>query len=804
MKYITYLVVGLLLISGFAAISIGEEAGEIQNKISVTFFKPNVIEKDTFIELEVKGAETWIFNSGNPLLPVHTETFTLPFGATITNIECEVKDIQTKVLSKKIAPAPQPVPLTNEIKISSEPLMDQEIYDSDQMYPENWFSYNTGGGLDKNMEHKTLLTINTYPIRYNPVQNTIYYTEKIDVTFTYKVPDKNPFKTSGDEHKLVIITSPQLKKYLKELVDFKISKGISTLLVTTTEIYSAYTGYDKPEQIKYFIKDVVENNQTKYVLLFGGLKSFINGNPRENTNEGTKDWHVPVRYSNMVVQTGDDPGYISDVYYADLYFANGSFCSWDSNNDHIYGNNGQKVGITKKDKIDLYPDVAVGRIPCRVAREAKDVVQKIITYESETYNSSWFNKMVLVSGDGFLDQLPWGIKWNTNSLPNGEYTIYGQSKNIDNVSGPIDEVHVTIDKTKPTSLHFNHDDHLTTGLNYPFPPVTEIVTVSDGDILGNTDYSYDPTEKEAYLNGQLGWANLQFKNGILNISGKTYDPRPYGVITDLHVWINNSAGTKIGELTIPGFMMFWEGEWCTGEEPLLGRAGGAYYMPSTFEKNFIWTSNGKFTSQQDVIDTLSQGCGFVFFSGHGSPAVWADHYPGVPGNRKNGSVYGLKVIDIQLPLFPMSKLKNDFKNPVIVVGGCHNSQFNVSFIQTLLDKNNSKYMNSYGIPIPECWSERLVNIGKTGAIATIGNTGYGYGYLGMYCTIGGLDGYISTEFFVQYGTNGHNILGETYSHTLTEYIDHFKGSGDWDDSHQKSVEQWVLLGDPSLLIGGYS
>jgi len=798
----TCLVVGLLLIGGFAAISIGEEAGELQNKVSVTFFEPNIVEKDTFIELEVKGAETWIFNCGNPLLPVHTETYYLPFGSTITDIRCEVKDVQTKVLSKKITPAPQPVPLTNEIKIPNRPLMDLQIYDSDEIYPENWFSYNMGGGLDKNNEHKTILTINTYPVRYNPVQNTIYYTEKVDVTFSYQVPDSNPFKTNGDDYKLVIITSPQLKRYLKPLVDHKISKGISTLLITTTEIYGSYSGFDKPEQIKYFIKDAIETKNTSYVLLFGGLKSFINGIPRDNDNEGTKDWHVPVRYSNMVVQKGDDPGYISDLYYADIYFANGSFCSWDSNGDGIYAKNGYNAGL-KKDKIDLYPDVHVARLPVRTAGEAKDVVQKIITYESGPCDPSWFNKIVLVSGDGFLDQLPWSISWNTNGVPDGDYVIYAQSKNITNDYGPIDEVHIKLDKTKPTSLHFNHDDHLTTGLKYPFPPVAEICTVSNGDILGNTNVIYYPSEKEAYCNQSTGWGITKYVNGVLTIGGKTYDPRPYGVFTDLHVWVNNSAGTKVFDTTKSGFMMFWEGEWCTGEVPLLGRAGGAYYMPPAFQRNFVWTSNGVFTSQQVVIDTLSQGAGFVFFSGHGSPAVWADHYPGVPGNRKNGSVYGLKVIDINFPLFPMGKLKNDFKNPVLVVGGCHNSQFNVSVIQTLQDRNNSKYMNSYGIPIPEAWSERLVNIGRRGAIATIGNSGYGYGYLNIYCTIGGLDAYISTEFFVQYGVNGYNILGETYSQTVTEYINHFKGTGDWDDSHHKSVEQWVILGDPSLLIGGY-
>jgi len=681
--------------------------------------------------------------------------------------------------------------------------MNQEIYDSEQLYPDNWFSYDIGVGLDKNNEHKTLLTIRTFPVRYNPGFDTIYYTDKVDVTFSYMVPDSNPFSTNfEEEYKLVIIAPSKFSNILQELKDHKVSKGLSTLIKTTEDIYEEYTYYDKPEEIKYFIKDAIETYNTSYVLLVGGLKSWINGIPRDNKNEGTKDWHVPVRYSNMLMQTGDDPGYITDLYYADIYNDDGSFCSWDGDGDHIYG---EKFW----DRLDLYPDVAVGRLSCRTTKEVKNVVDKIITYESGPCDPAWFEKVVAISGDGFLDQFKWNIQWNTNSLTNGQYTIYAQSKNIDNVLGPIDEIQVTKDNTKATSITFNHDDNLITGLSYPFPPVAEIVTVSDGDILGNTNYQYVPTEGEAYCNNNQppigGWANINYNNGVLQIGGKTYDPRPYGNYTDLHVWVKNSAGTTVFDITKTGFQMYWEGEFCTGEELLLGRAGGLYYMPPAFDRILIWTSNGAFTSENDVLDVLNKGCGFVFFSGHGSPAVWGDHYPGIPGNRGKGGVTGLRIFNWKwptngIPLFPMGSLKNDYKNPIVVVGGCHNSMINVSLIRTMKDKDNSASMHCWGIPTPECWSERLVNLGKRGAIATIGNTGYGYGILNQYCTVGGLDGYITTEFFAQYG-NGYDILGETYSQTITEYINHF--DYEWDDAHRKTVEQWILLGDPSLQIGGY-
>jgi acyl-CoA synthetase (AMP-forming)/AMP-acid ligase II len=70
-------------------------------------------------------------------------------------------------------------------------------------------------------------------------------------------------------------------------------------------------------------KDALETWGVKYVLLVGGLKSLIWGNPRENINYGAKDWRVPVRYANLL--DNDPGGYISDLYYADIYKQGGVF-----------------------------------------------------------------------------------------------------------------------------------------------------------------------------------------------------------------------------------------------------------------------------------------------------------------------------------------------------------------------------------------------------------------------------------------------------------------------------------------------
>jgi len=73
---------------------------------------------------------------------------------------------------------------------------------------------------------------------------------------------------------------------------------------------------------------------------------------------------------------------------------------------------------------------------------------------------------------------------------------------------------------------------------------------------------------------------------------------------------------------------------------------------------------------------------------------------------------------------------------------------------------------------------------------------------GKDATTGGGDAWITIEFFKQYGTNGMDILGLAYQQAITSYINTFNMQ-DFGAGHIKTVQEWVLFGDPSLKIGGY-
>ncbi|MEM4257763.1 MAG: C25 family cysteine peptidase [Candidatus Thermoplasmatota archaeon] len=214
-----------------------------------------------------------------------------------------------------------------------------------------------------------------------------------------------------------------------------------------------------------------------------------------------------------------------------------------------------------------------------------------------------------------------------------------------------------------------------------------------------------------------------------------------------------------------------------------------------------WTSDETLTGPQSVIDAVSQGCGFLFFDGHGNPSVWSTH----PPNNESVWITGLSNRD-------MRKLRNGDKLPVCVVGGCHNAQFNTSLMR-ILEGIKSEGFNFfkrsfyYKDWVPECWAWKMVQVKRGGAIAVMGYTGLDWFATGDYTSDGIPDctqffsGYANTHFFKNYGVNDITVLGQTHTQTLVDYIIDNPPMSEPLDC--KTVQEFVLLGDPSLQIGGY-
>jgi hypothetical protein len=75
---------------------------------------------------------------------------------------------------------------------------------------------------------------------------------------------------STDQYDMVIIAPNGFSDELQPLIDHKNAINLSTTIKTIEDIYLEYPGRDKSEQIKYFIKDALDQWNITFVLLVGG------------------------------------------------------------------------------------------------------------------------------------------------------------------------------------------------------------------------------------------------------------------------------------------------------------------------------------------------------------------------------------------------------------------------------------------------------------------------------------------------------------------------------------------------------
>ncbi|HDQ15783.1 MAG TPA: peptidase C25 [Bacteroidetes bacterium] len=617
----------------------------------ISFSSASIEENDDYLTIKIDEADTFLTNPGEPMLPVHTKTFNYPLGTKILDVICQPQDIIETKIDGKILPAPTPVP---KISLKTSPEIDyelenKEVYLSEDVYPSSWYDYKITCGIKDN-KNSVFLTIKFYPIRYSPKNNLIYQAKDFEMKINFD--ESNTFSSVQDDYDMVIIAPRKWSNLLQPLVDHKNNVGIRTFLKTVESIcrrpiFGGYEGRDDAEQVKYFIKDAIETYGIKYVLLFGGRVGQL------------YRWNVPVRYSNLDDYSFWEARFLSDLYFADIYRYNTSsdtyeFDDWDSDGDGIFAE-WYRTEFYPQDKLDLKPDVYLGRLPCRNKNEVKLLVNKIISYETNTFGKDWFKNIILVGGDTFPE-------------------------------------------TDPEDPYY-----------------------------------------------------------------------PY-----------------------------YEGEIETS-------LAASYIEPLGFNKTEVFTSTGNFTNADDIITEFNKGAGFIFLSGHANPLVFSTH----PPNSENN-------VWVDFYNSDMRRLDNQEKLPICVVGGCHNSQFDVTNLNLITGflMERSKYFKEPGFEYDEggfwkaewakrCWSWNLVIQENGGSIATIGNTGLGYSNVGPEC-VNYCDGWITTHFFEVYhnqNIEGNKTLGQIHTETIIDYIETFNPFGHKTDA--KTVQQWVLLGDPSLRIGGY-
>jgi Peptidase family C25 len=193
--------------------------------------------------------------------------------------------------------------------------------------------------------------------------------------FEAKVSNQNLHQLTSPE--LIIITNSALLSEAQRLASHRQShSGISTLVVTTEQIYNEYSGAKQDiTALRDFIRDLHTQpaSSLKNVLLFGRGSYDYKNRVLANTNL------VPIYESRNSLSPLET--YSSDDYYGFLEESEGDWMESPAQNHSL--------------------DIGVGRLPLKNIEEAHDVVDKLIEYDLKiTEAGSWQNEFLFVADDG--------------------------------------------------------------------------------------------------------------------------------------------------------------------------------------------------------------------------------------------------------------------------------------------------------------------------------------------------------------------------------------------------------------------
>ena len=190
----------------------------------------------------------------------------------------------------------------------------------------------------------------------------------------------------------LIITSQELAPAFQRLLDSKISRGLEGTITATSWIYSHFPGRDNQERIRNYIKDY----QPTYLLLGGdteivpqrGVYAWVEGGTLLDDGQALK----PVEDKMLSDESFSDANIPCDLYYACLDN------DWDYDKDGIYGE--------VEDRVDMMPEVFVGRAPVNTGSQTEDFVAKVLEFGSAAgsypYNEVLIGNKFDILNDGKL------------------------------------------------------------------------------------------------------------------------------------------------------------------------------------------------------------------------------------------------------------------------------------------------------------------------------------------------------------------------------------------------------------------
>ena len=191
-KIFSLIVIIFLLISGFSAASLINQNDVNDDLLNIVKFynEPLIISSGEYVSIEFEGSNSFINDPGKPNLPAYRKIYEFSKDVKILKVNVKFNEINQKVIHNKIIPCYQSIPLNYEnSNMNYQNLVeDEEIYQSHSSYPNAWYDYNIRCGLNDENIQTTFLIINIYPVRYKPLDDTIYYRDNAEIEIKYRDP----------------------------------------------------------------------------------------------------------------------------------------------------------------------------------------------------------------------------------------------------------------------------------------------------------------------------------------------------------------------------------------------------------------------------------------------------------------------------------------------------------------------------------------------------------------------------------------------------------------------------------------
>ncbi len=227
---------------------------------------------------------------------------------------------------------------------------------------------------NSNLQSSTI----TFSTATNLLKEFIIFNNNVpEPTLVGKVSNQDLHGTSTPN--LIIVTYADFKTEALRLAQHReANNNVTTLVVTPDEIFNEFSsGRQDPTAIRDFAKYLYDKNPSalKSLLLFG---------------RGSYDYKERVAYNTNFIPTYESRNSLSplETYSSDDYF---SFL------ENTEGNWGESPAQNHT------MDIGVGRLPIKSEQEARDIVDKIISYDTNKKAlSSWRKEIAFVADDGSI------------------------------------------------------------------------------------------------------------------------------------------------------------------------------------------------------------------------------------------------------------------------------------------------------------------------------------------------------------------------------------------------------------------